>query len=74
MTGIKKSLKDISWQVDELEYRADNSYSYSTLAKFDREGFEKLDSLFDRVESPSLLFGSCVDTLITGSQEDFDNF
>lgn len=72
MTGIKKSLKDISWQVDEPEYRADNAYSYSTLAKFDREGFEKLDSLFDRVESPSLLFGSCVDTLLTDGQEAFD--
>ena len=72
MTGIKKSLKDISWQVDEPEYRADGAYSYSILAKFDREGFEKLDSLFDRVESPSLLFGSCVDTLLTDSQDAFD--
>lgn len=73
MTGIRKSLKDISWQVDEPEYRADNAYSYSTIAKFDREGFEKLDSLFDRVESPSLLFGSCVDTLLTDGQEAFDS-
>ena len=72
MTGIKKSLKDISWQVDEPEYRADNAYSYSIIAKFDREGFEKLDSLFDKVESPSLLFGSCVDTLLTDGQDAFD--
>lgn len=69
---IKKSLKDISWQVTEEEYRADSAYSYSTIAKFDREGFEKLDTLFDRVESPSLLFGSCVDTLLTDGQEAFD--
>ena len=39
----KKSLKDIAWNVTEEEYRADHAYSYSTLAKFDREGFEKLD-------------------------------
>ena len=69
---MRKSLKDISWQVDEETYRADEAYSYSTIAKFDREGFEKLDSLFDRVESPSLLFGSCVDTLLTDGQEAFD--
>lgn len=73
MTGIKKSLKDISWICEESEYRADPAYSYSTIAKFDREGFEKLDSLFDKVESPSLLFGSCVDTLLTDGQEAFDS-
>ena len=68
----KKSLKDISWLVEENEYRTDPAYSYSTIAKFDREGFEKLDSLFDKVESPSLLFGSCVDTLLTDGQDAFD--
>lgn len=72
MTGIKKSLKDIAWNVTEEEYRADLAYSYSTIAKFHREGFEKLDNLFDKVESPSLLFGSCVDTLLTDGQEAFD--
>lgn len=70
--AITKSLYDISWQVDEPEYRADPAYSYSTIAKFSREGFEKLDSLFDKVESPSLLFGSMVDTLLTDGQEAFD--
>ena len=69
---IKKSLKDISWLVTEDVYRADPAYSYSTIAKFDREGFDKLESLFDKVESPSLLFGSCVDTLLTDGQEAFD--
>lgn len=70
---MKKSLKDISWNVSEETYREDKSYSYSTLAKFDREGFEKLSSLFDKVDSPSLLFGSMVDTLLTDGQEAFDN-
>lgn len=68
-----KSLKEISWQVDEPTYREDKALSYSTLAKFAREGFHKLDTLFDKVESPSLLFGSAVDALITGGQEEFDN-
>lgn len=68
-----KSLRCISWQVDEPTYRADEALSYSTLAKFAREGFNKLDSLFDKVETPSLTFGSAVDALITGGQEEFDN-
>lgn len=70
---MTKTLKDISWQVTEEEYRADKAYSYSTLAKFDREGFNNLHTLFDKVESPSLLFGSMVDTLLTDGQEAFDD-
>lgn len=68
----RKSLKDISWQVTEPEYRADPALSYSTLARYEREGFNNLDKLFERVESPSLVFGSAVDTLITGSEDEFD--
>lgn len=68
-----KSIKDISWNVTEEEYRADKAFSYSTLAKFNREGFDNLEKLFDKVESPSLLFGSMVDTLLTDGQEEFDN-
>ena len=52
------TLADISWLVSEEEYRADPALSYSTLAKFAREGFNKIDTLFDKVESPSLTFGS----------------
>lgn len=68
----RKSLYDISWKVTEEEYRADSALSYSTLARYEREGFNNLDKLFERVESPSLTFGSAVDTLITGSTEDFN--
>jgi hypothetical protein len=67
-----KSFKDISWQVTEEEYRADPAYSYSTLSRFNREGFNNLSKLFDRIETPSLTFGSMVDTLITDGQEEFD--
>ena len=66
------NLKDISWQVDEPTYREDKALSYSTLARFHREGFGKLDHLFDKIETPSLTFGSAVDALITGGQEEFD--
>lgn len=67
------NLYDISWKVSEPEYRQDKALSYSTLAKFAREGFNKLDSLFDRVDTPSLTFGSAVDALITGGQKEFDD-
>lgn len=67
-----KTLYDISWQVIEPEYRADPALSYSTLAKFAREGFNNLDTLFDKVQTPSTVFGGAVDALITGGQEEFD--
>ena len=67
-----KDLKRISWVCSEEEYRADPAYSYSILAKYNREGFNKLDSLFDKVESPSLTFGSAVDSLVTGGEEEFN--
>lgn len=69
---MKKSLYDISWQVSEEKYRADKALSYSTLAKYEREGFNNLDKLFDRVETPSLTFGQAVDSIITGGQKEFD--
>lgn len=67
-----KSLKDISWDVTEDQYRADLALSYSTLSRFNREGFDNLAHLFDKIESPSLLFGSVVDTLLTGTKEEFE--
>lgn len=67
-----KSLRDISWQVSEPVYRADPALSYSTLARFKREGFANLDKLFEKVESPSLTFGSCVDCLLTDGEKAFN--
>ncbi len=68
----KKPFSSLAWDVSEKEYRADSALSYSTLAKYEREGFEHLDTLFDKVESPSLLLGSCVDTLLTDGEEAFN--
>lgn len=69
---MNPKLFDISWQVSEPEYRADEALSYSTIAKYAREGFNKLDTLFDKIDTPSLTFGRAVDALITGGQEAFD--
>lgn len=68
----RKDLYDISWQVDEPTYRADSALSYSTLSRFEREGFNGLATLYDEIKSPSLTFGSAVDALITGGQKEFD--
>lgn len=70
--SIKKSLYEVSWKVSEDEYRQDAALSYSTLAKFERSGFNGLDTLFDKVESASLTFGSAVDAIITGGMEEFN--
>ena len=68
-----KSLKDISLDITEEQYRAMPELSYSTLAKYERGGFSSIKTLFDKVESPSLLFGSCVDTYITDGEEAFNS-
>lgn len=68
-----KSLKEISWNVPEEVYRVDSALSYSTLAKFKRSGFNELEHLFDKVETPSLTFGSAVDSIITGGEEEFNS-
>lgn len=67
-----KKLSDIALNITEEEYRADPALSYSTLSRFDREGFNKLDSLFDKQETPSLVLGSIVDTIITDGEDEFN--
>lgn len=67
-----KSLTDISWLVDEPTYRADKALSYSNLSHYEKGGkFSAIPTLFDKITTPSLVFGSMVDTLMTGSEEDF---
>jgi len=70
---IEKELYDISWKVDEPTYRQDSALSYSTLATYERTGFNGLDHLFDKKESPSLLLGSVVDSIITGGEDEFND-
>lgn len=68
----KPSFYNISWDVTEETYRADPALSYSTLSKYERSGFNDLDNLFDRIETPSLTFGSAVDSIVTGGRKEFD--
>lgn len=68
----RKSLRSISWDVSEETYRADPALSYSTIARYEREGFNNLDKLFDKLDTPSLTFGRAVDSIITGGQPEFD--
>jgi len=69
----EKSLKDISWNVSEETYRGDSALSYSTLSTYERGGFNCLESLYDKKETASLTFGSAVDAIITGGEEEFNS-
>lgn len=67
-----KSLKDYAMEISEEQYRKLPMLSYSTIARYEREGFDALPNLFDPIYSESLTFGSLVDTMITEPDE-FDN-
>lgn len=70
---MRKSLKDISWLVDEQTYRNDNALSYSRLAQFFRQGPKALISN-EKIDTPSLRFGSLCDTILTAPEEFDDRF
>lgn len=64
---------DLSWKVTEPEYRADPALSYSTLSKYENNGkFRAIPSLAESISTPSLVFGSVVDALVTGGYGDFE--
>lgn len=69
---IIKELSQISLPITEPEYRQRPELSYSTLSTYERSGFNGLNHLFDRKESPSLTLGSMVDEMITGSMDSFN--
>lgn len=65
--------KDITWDVDEETYRADPSFHYSMLSRYAKEGFKCIKNIRDFSEkTPSLIFGSVVDCLITGGENEFN--
>lgn len=66
-----KSLKEIALQIDEPTYRKMPELSYSIISRFQSVGFD-IDKLQESLSSPSLIFGSAVDAIITGGQEEFD--
>lgn len=67
-----EKLNRISWEVSEDTYREDSALSYSIISRYLRDGFGCLDRLFDKVETPSLAFGSAVDAIITGGMNEFN--
>lgn len=69
---IVKELSDISLPISEPQYRERPELSYSTLATYEKTGYNGLDHLFDKKESPSLLLGSIVDSVITGGEDEFN--
>ena len=69
----RKSLKDISWLVDEATYRNDKALSYSKLSQFFKNGHKALISN-EKIDTPSLRFGSLVDVMLTSPEEFDDRF
>ena len=67
-----KSIKSLTWNVSEEEYRNDDAISYSMLASFERDGFKIIPYLKDKKSSEALRFGSLVDTILT-EPEELDN-
>lgn len=70
---IVKELSDIAEKWTEPEYRARPELSQSTLGTYEKLGFNGLDHLFDHKETPSLTFGSAVDSWLTGGEEEFNS-
>lgn len=69
---IERSIKTIFWDIDEPSYRKDPALSQSSISSYERNGFECLDKLFEHIETPSLTFGSAVDSIITDGEEAFN--
>lgn len=69
-----KSIQELAWNVPEEIYRKSEALSYSTLSKYNREGFKKIPSLFHHEDSPALRVGSLVDSLLTSPEEIPDKY
>lgn len=61
----KRKLSELAWNVTEAEYRAHEYVSYSGLSEFDRDGPKVIIAEKKILDTPSLRFGSLVDTLLT---------
>lgn len=70
---MRKSLKELSWNVSEEEYRADSALSYSKLSQFFKNGPKALISN-EKIDTPALRAGSLVDCLLTAPEEFDDRF
>ena len=70
---IEKELSEIALHITEPEYREMPELSYSTLSTYETLGYNGLEHLFDKKESPSLSFGSACDAILTGGEDEFNS-
>lgn len=65
-----KSLKDYSLNIPEQEYHDYSAWSYSTIAKYAKNGFDAIATLHDKFEpTPAMRFGSLFDSIITRGKD-----
>lgn len=70
-----KSLKDYSLNLPEQEYHDLPYWSYSTIAKYARNGFSAIATLHDKVKpTPEMEFGSLFDSFITKGKKTLDEY
>lgn len=67
------NLKDVGLNLSESDYRKIPCLSYSALSTYDREGYSCVQTIYEPISTPSLTFGSMVDTLVTQGEEAFNN-
>ena len=70
-----KSLKDYSLNLSEQEYHDYPAWSYSTIAKYARNGFSAIATLHDKVKpTPEMEFGSLFDSFITKGKQTLNDY
>lgn len=69
-----KSLREYSLNIPDEQYHARPSWSHSKIAKYAMGGFASLNSLNDRVSSPSMEFGSLFDSIVTKGKKTLDDY
>lgn len=65
----KLNIDDLRWKTSDEEYHNLQVMCYSALSKYLREGFNAIQTLWDKIESPSLTIGSAIDTLVTEPEQ-----
>ncbi len=68
---LVKKLNEIAWNVSEKEYRKDHALSYSSIAKYEREGFNAL--IGEQIKTSSLTYGSVVDCIVTDGMDCYND-
>lgn len=70
-----KSLKDYSLNLPEQEYHDLPCWSYSTIAKYARNGFSAIATLHDKMKpTPEMEFGSLFDSFITKGKQTLNDY